>query len=306
MKKLSSVIDYVRIGLPKEIWDVTEDSVELQPEIEDEILDIAQSFLDDLDLPQEALKDILIYGSILTNQYNKKTDIDARFLLDEKITHEKYPGVMGDELYEWSQGTIKGILLGDTQHPFNATVVIEGDDTELGRAELGKTKREPVYSVLQDAFIVEPYIEESDFDPDEKFNLYLEEVKKIMEDIDEDKRNLSMAITDYETIEDALGDVEYEDKFLEKLKESEEEIKESIISLVDQYTELKTDRKKKYDSEEGPHLGEGNIKYKLLEKYNYLSDLKELKKMIEEGIEKEDLDEVRKLVEARRRLIHEC
>lgn len=290
----ASIIDYPKEGLCKEIWDTTGGAFQLQPEIKDEIDDIVQSFMYDLNLPEEALIDVFIYGSILTNQYNSKTDVDARILLDPEVMEKQMPGVTGDELYDMSMEIIHGVELGDTKHPFNATVVIEGEDTELGQAELGLTAKDPVFSLKEDALVNEGDRMEEDFDPDVEFETERSEVSDIMNDLDRLIQDAKTDTIDIELIQDAVGNVSNPEELMAKLENRLSELNETIAAMVEEYQQLKDDRTESYKNapEDNRHKAPGNIRYKLLEKYQYVDLLKKLKSIFEEGVEESEVDDV--------------
>lgn len=290
---LASVLDYPREELDQEIWNV-ENGLELQPDIHDQIVDIVQSFLDDMDLPEEALLDVLIYGSILTNQYNAKTDVDARILLEPNVVNEYYPGITGDDLFDLAQDTVHGVLLGDTKHPLNATVVIEGEETELGQSELGLTEHEPVYSMVKEELLQEGTWYDESFDPDVEFSEERKSIDEVMELLDNLIRETKTDTIDYELIEEAVSEVKNKDELMRKLDEKLLEINEGIAALVEEYDKIKKERKDSYKDYPGKdkHKSPGNIRFKFLEKYKYMDMIKKLKRIFEGGVEESEMDDV--------------
>jgi hypothetical protein len=294
MARKASIIDYPREGLDESIWDIDGNTLKLQPRINDEIVDITRSFLDDLDLPEEAIIDVLLYGSMLTNQYNSKTDLDARILLDPEIISEHYPSMTGDELYDLTMDTIHGVLLADTQHPFNATVVIEGEDTELGQSPLGVSDRDPVYSMKEEAVIHEGTGYDETFDPDVEFMEERSEVAEIMTKLDALVQDAKTNTIDIELLEEAIGNVAEPDRLIEKIEDRLGDLNFTIEKMVDEYNKIKEERSTSY--KEGPkddrHKAPGNIRFKFLEKYRYLDMLKKLKRLFKGGIDPAEIDDV--------------
>jgi hypothetical protein len=294
MPQTASIIDYPRGSLDPEIWDVQEDRLALQPEIKDQIMDIVESFLDDVDLPTEALIDIFIYGSILTNQWNDNTDVDARILLDPDIISEIYTDITGDDLYEVSKDVIHDVPLGDTKHPFNATVVIKGEETLLGQSPLGTTERDPVYSIKDEELInIGKHYDES-FDPDVEFEKERDETSEIMNKLDKLIQETRTDTIDYATIEEAVAHVTDPNKLMEKLERKLLAIEEDVAGLVHHYQEIKDERSESY--KEGPeddrHKAPGNIRFKMLEKYKYMDVLKKLKRIFEGGVQESEVDDI--------------
>jgi hypothetical protein len=300
MSRLASIIDYVRDGLDPKLWEKDR----LRPEIRDEMEDIVYSMLDDLELPEQALLGVYIYGSILTNQWNPKTDVDVRILLDPELVYKKYPKVTGDDIFDMVIEKIHDIPLGETQHPFNATVVIKGEPTELGKSELGVTEADPVYDVLKEEMVVPPAFEE-EFDPDEVFEEDRAEADRIMEELDALLRETKTDVLDYEIIQEAVQDVKNPDVLLDKLESKLEEIQEDIESLVKEYTGIKDRRTKSLT--EGPeedwrktrHWAPGNVQHKYLERYKYLDVLRKLKRIFKGGVTEEEVDDVAEALQVR-------
>lgn len=290
----ASIIDYPREDLPKDIWDNSGDELKLQPTIRDEIEDIVFSFLADVNLPDDALIDVLIYGSILTNQYNKKTDVDARILLDPDVVSQVYPDITGDELFEAARNIVDKIILEPTQHPLNATVVIEGEQTELGKSELGISENDPVYSFKLEELINKGTKTPEDFDPDEEFEQERSEVADIMTVLDNIIQETKADAIDYEMIDDAVKDVKNPEKLISKLEEKLKEIEADLEQATDAYTKLKDERSEGYKqtTDENRHKAPGNVRYKMLEKYKYMDVLKKLKRILNDGVSEKEVDDV--------------
>jgi hypothetical protein len=294
MNRKSSIIDYPRKELDKSIWDISDETLKLQPEIQDEIDDIISSFLDDLDLPEEAVIDIFIYGSILTNQYNSKTDVDARILLDPEVVQDKYPGITGDDLYDLTMNIVHDIPLGKTRHPFNATVVIQGEDTKLGQSPLGISNRDAVYSVKEGKIIHEGIGYDESFDPDKEFVKERDDATGIMTKLDALVQDAKTKAIDIETLKDAVGEVANPDQLIEKIEERLNGLNTTIKQMVDEYNKIKEERSESY--KKGPldnrHKAPGNIVEKILEKYQYVGMLKKLKRLFKEGIDPSEVEDV--------------
>ena len=294
MLQTASIIDYPRTELDKTIWKTNGETLQLQPGIKDEIADIIGSFLNDLDLPEEAIKDVFIYGSILTNQYNTQTDVDARILLDPEALEAHYPGMTGDELYDLTIDTVHGILLGDTKHPFNATIVIENEETELGQSQLGISDRDPVYSIKEEKVVHEGNGYDESFDPDVEFMEERTDVKDIMTKLDNLVQDAKTDTIDIEMLEEAIGEVANPDRLIEKIEDRLGDLNFTIEKMVHEYNSIKEDRSKSY--KEGPtedrHKAPGNIRFKFLEKYRYMDMLKKLKRLFKDGIDPSELDDV--------------
>ena len=296
MSYSASIIDYPRAGLDESIWQIDRDTLQLQPNIKDEIADIIGSFLDDLDLSEDSIIDVYIYGSILTNQYNSKTDVDARILLDPKIVRERYPGVSGDDLYDLATDTIHEVMLGDTEHPFNATVVIEGDTTELGQSPLGRSERDPVYSIKEEGVIHEGDGYDESFDPDVEFMEERSDIIAIMTKLDALAQDAKTNTIDIELLKEAVGNVDNPDILTEKIEDRLNELNFTIEKMVHEYSSIKEERSTSYKDgpKEDRHKAPGNIRFKFLEKYRYMDMLKKLKKIFKGGVGTSEVDDIAK------------
>jgi len=292
MLKFASILDYIRETLDRDIWDLSEKEVKLQPHVKDQIEDIVYSAIDDLELPDDAVKDVFIYGSILTNQYNPKTDIDARIVLDPEKVYERFgKEITGDDIFDLIIEQVHGIPVGHTKHPLNCSVIIEGEQTELGQAPLGKTENDPVYDVLNDKVVVPPVYKE-DSDPDEDFAEEREEADVIMGQLDDMLRELKTDVIDYDYLEDAVKDVKDKDKLIAKLESKLEEIEQDTAGLVDEYGNIKDKRTEDYGEEGDRHQGPGNVRFKMIEKYQYLDILRKLKRIFKGGVTEKEVDEL--------------
>jgi ribosomal protein S27E len=295
MKRTSSIIDYPRNKLDKSIWDTSGDEVKLVDKVEDQVLDIVHSFLDDFDLPKEALIDILIYGSILTNQYNSKTDVDARIVLDPDITWQKHPEISGDDMYNVAKKIIHDVPIEGTEHTFNATVVILGEQTELAQSNLGITPKDPVYSVLDREIVHEGEWYTEEFDPDKEFSAERQQAEQVMEKLDKLITEVKTDTIDIDLLKEAVADVDNPKYLYEKIEEKVQSLKENIAELVSEHDQIKQDRRDSYKNapkDTDRHRNPGNVTFKILEKYKYVDVLQKLKQIFSEGITENDVDEV--------------
>lgn len=72
---------------------------ELKEEVKDKLEEIAQAFIDYLNIPDEAILDIRITGSSANYNYTKHSDLDLHLIVDYEKVHEECPIVEG---YLWS------------------------------------------------------------------------------------------------------------------------------------------------------------------------------------------------------------
>jgi len=286
---IANVLDYVREGLDNDIWDIETDNITLKNNVRDDIEDIIYSFLDDVSLPEDVLEGVFLYGSMLTKQWNDKTDLDCRIILNRKLMDEYMPGATGDDLFDMARDTLMGIPIGNTKHPLNCTIVIEGEMPDLVDAH---------YDLIRDELIGKIELEDEDFDPDEQFSTDKQETHRIMDHLDDLFQDTQVDATDAELIKDAIKDVRNPEALQEKLEGKLNELEGTIESLVVEYEEIKEKRTEaltqdaKKDYEHSRHWAPGNVQHKYLERYNYLNVLRHLKEILKGGITEDEVEEV--------------
>jgi hypothetical protein len=289
----ASVIDYVREDLDKEIWKIDGEDITLQEEIKDQILDVVISFFDDIDLDLDKLDKVYIYGSILTNQYNKNTDIDCQILLKEDA-RKQFPEMTGEDLYDLNRSTLHNIELEGTAHPLNCTVAIGKE------IPIGKTDFDPAYDVIADKIIVPPVKEKEDFDPDTEFSKEKEEAIDVMSKLDDLLLKAKIDTVDFMWLDDAKLNVRDKRKVTEKLDRKMDAIQEDMHDLIQAYHELKearTDALSEDNDAESHHKKKYNIIFKINEKYKYMDTLRAIKQKVEEGLDQaDDVEDVAKIL----------
>lgn len=73
--------------LNSKLWD----KEELKPEVQAKLRQIANNFIDFLDINKEAVKDIVITGSCASYNYTKNSDIDLHLIIDFNKVHKDCP-----------------------------------------------------------------------------------------------------------------------------------------------------------------------------------------------------------------------
>jgi hypothetical protein len=294
MKRQQSIIDYVREDLDPAIWTLEDDDVKLRPEVKTQLIDTVMSALDDFDIPESAVKGLFVYGSLLTNQYNKKTDLDCRVLLYKEPVGKLYPGLTGDEIFDYLHTKLHDIPLDDSRHPLNVSIMIEGED-EADQV-LARTKYDAVYDVLEDKFIHNPVIFPDEFDPQEEFKEERDQVEVVMDYLDSTLRDAKNKTIDYEVLEEAVHQVKHPEVLRRRLETKLQEIQADLSQLVEDYEQIKDERTKALttNTEGNPHSEPGNVLYKYLERYQYLDILKKIKHIMKRGLEREEIPEVEK------------
>ena len=70
---------------------------ELKPEVEKKLKEIAKAFIETMEIPNDAVKDIVITGSNVSYNYTNNSDIDLHILVDFDKVHKDCP-IVGDYL----------------------------------------------------------------------------------------------------------------------------------------------------------------------------------------------------------------
>ena len=71
------------------------DTMEMLPEVREKLLEIADSFIEFLEIPEDAVLDKVVTGSSASYNYNKYSDLDLHIIVDYDKVHEDCPLVNG-------------------------------------------------------------------------------------------------------------------------------------------------------------------------------------------------------------------
>lgn len=226
---------YIKDELNPKIWD----NEEINQEVREQLLQIAQDFYDGTNLEADVI-DVALVGSLCNYNWSERysdydlhiiikyTDIDDNLELVEQVCD--YAKKMWNGLHDIK---IKG---------YDVEIAIQDKDDLKEAIDSGRMGG--VFSLTEDKWIKVP--EKVDFEPDEK--LISEKAKTIMQKID---------------------DVE------EKIDESEySEFKEQIDKV---WKKIKDYRKSGLESESG-EFSTGNLVFKLLRRNGYIGKILSLKR----------------------------
>ena len=118
---------------------------ELKPEVKEKLKEIAEAFIEYLEVDRNAIKDVVITGSSVSYNYTKYSDIDLHLKVDYDLVHEDCPIVEG---YLWACKT-----------NFNKEhdISIYGVPVELYAESIEEdTVHNGLYSLWQDKWIDKP------------------------------------------------------------------------------------------------------------------------------------------------------
>ncbi len=79
------------------IWEKYKEGYVLKPEVKNKLKQIANAFIESLEINKEAVEDIVITGSMASYNYTPHSDIDLHLLIDFEKVHKDCP-IVGDYL----------------------------------------------------------------------------------------------------------------------------------------------------------------------------------------------------------------
>jgi predicted nucleotidyltransferase len=169
---------YLKDDLNRDVWD--EDN-KLNPEISEQLIQIAEDFMDDLDFGAD-IQDIVFCGSLTNYNWSKYSDIDLHILINYDDIDENH------ELVEQLCDLAKKVW--NEKHD----IQISGYDVEIAiqdksdfDEEIKQPKLGAAYSISDNDWIKEPSKE--NFEPDEelikkKAGDLMDRIKELEEDFD--------------------------------------------------------------------------------------------------------------------------
>ena len=220
--------------LNPKIWE----NFELDPEVREQLLQIAQDFYESTELKSD-VKDVVLTGSLANYNWSEKySDYDLHIIIEYNQIDEDHELV--EKLCDYAK------KIWNSQHDIEIKgyeVEIAIQDEEDFKETISTNRMGGGYSLLNDRWIKKP--ERVEFEPDEKV-------------IAEKSKNVMLAVDD---IEDQIDEDNYE-----SLKEK--------ISKV--WKKIKDFRKS--GLEEGGEFSIGNLVFKLLRRNGYISKIMSLKR----------------------------
>ena len=229
---------YLKDELNPKVWD---EESELDSEIREQLLQIAQDFYENIEMPADVV-DIAFCGSLCNYNWSEKySDFDLHVIIDFDDVDDNF------ELVEKACDYAKKVW--NAQHDikiknYEVEIAIQDND-DLNKAIEGG-RMGGVFSLLNNRWIKRP--ERADFEPDE--SLISEKAKTIMMSVDD--------------IEEESEEDKYE-AFDEK------------ISKV--WKKIKDYRQSGLESESGEY-SVGNLVFKLLRRNGYIGKIMELKRKV--------------------------
>lgn len=156
--------------LNPKIWD----GEKLRPQIRTKLIEIAEKFVEFLEIDESAVEDYLLVGSIANYNWNQYSDVDLHILMDFKKVGE----TCNDEIVEDWLMSKRAVWMEKYD------IKIEGLDVEVGPQDTTiELVSAAVYSILENTWIKKPVQKEPELDEkayDKKLKEMLSKINKVL------------------------------------------------------------------------------------------------------------------------------
>ena len=157
--------------LHPKVWD---DKDKLKPEIRKKLIEIAEAFVEFLEVPASTVEDYLVVGSIANYNWNQYSDIDLHILMD----FQKAGDSCNEEITEEWLMAKKALWIE------RFDIEVDGLPVEVGPQDISvKLNSAAVYSILENSWVKKPTRKEPELDEnsyDKKLKEMLAKVEKAM------------------------------------------------------------------------------------------------------------------------------
>jgi len=275
-----SVVDFPRAELENSIWNKEDSIYNIKEEAKSKIFDTLSKYKE-FDLYENA-EAIHITGSIGTNLYKEETDVDIHIILKDNVEFSEEQQKVIFSWFKKNRDEIDGYING---HPIEVYVQLNPDQELLSDA---------VYDILSNTWIIGPTIFPPDYDPYEKYEHILSDVKAEALHADELIGELRRDAIDYTAIRDAVANMSIGEKsnLLSRLQSKLQEIEDGIEKLKSTKQSWIDARKSSSQPESGEQAlsdvelarkwSDKNAEFKFLDRYNYMRLIKDLEIMVED------------------------
>lgn len=223
--------------LHPKVWD---ESQKLKPEVRKKLVEIAEAFVEFLEIPESTVEDYLVVGSCANYNWNKYSDIDLHVLIDFAKAGE----TCNEEITEEWMMAKKALWIE------RFDISIDGLPVEVGPQDLTvELNSAAVYSILENKWIKKPVMKAPELDEkgyDKKLKEMLEKIDKVlkknassdeisalrdeMKDMRKASLNLSKGGTEFST-NNLVYKTLRNQGLVDKLKELQDEKKSEELSL---------------------------------------------------------------------------
>ncbi|MDD5650218.1 MAG: DNA polymerase ligase N-terminal domain-containing protein [Candidatus Nanoarchaeia archaeon] len=288
-KKNASIIDFPQSSLCPQIWNVNSFPPQIKQEIREKILsDLFKVFLNNFKEYKKWVTNVSISGSITTNLYNFKTDIDVNVSIDYDLFRKYNLDVSRHCLDDLELRTFirkKVYILNGKKlardHPIKYFVIGKGKQLES----------DFVYDLLNKKWVVQPILVDSLFNPDIEFSdaksLALNIISKIILEIMFIRTN----IIDLLRLQSAGKDTSKIEIFIKKSIEHLKFLKNKIKEI--RLIRFKTKNIKLLSYSFSKNWEFFNIVYKYIDKYGFKDPLEFLYKML--TVEEKNVLDIKRL-----------
>jgi predicted nucleotidyltransferase len=262
---LEAITDDERETLSKQIFSVVEP--QSKAKLHTKVISQIDAGLKEIEKLAPVIEYVLM-GSILTLRYTDEADLDILVLID---TNENKLDAIRKKINNINEKLVSG-----TEHPVNYFVVSDKKDYQR-RSKIG----DGVFDIKNNKFIRIP--DNKPFD----VGVYWQEFLDSVGDIDKLKSELKRDLIDYKKLKQSKkSGVKY---IRQKLQDKLQELEDGANDLVDLYDKIKQDRRDAFNKDlsdkEIKKYGESNrlpenVIYKLLERYHYLTFLKQVDEIL--------------------------
>jgi hypothetical protein len=157
--------------LNPKVWD---NSQQLKPEVRKKLIEIAEAFVEFLEIPASTVEDYLVVGSSANYNWNKYSDIDLHILID----FQKAGDTCNMEITEEWLMAKKALWME------RLDIEVDGMPVEVGPQDINvKLNSSAVYSVLENQWIKKPVRKEPKLDEkayDKKLAEMIAKIDKVM------------------------------------------------------------------------------------------------------------------------------
>ena len=286
-KFFESSVDFPSEDLPLDIWEKTEDAYILKPELKQKILDALDEY-PDLNLLDIADK-IHVVGSIGTNLYDEDADIDIHITPDTDKLPTKDPEELEQlqrDVMDWFKNERDEKDWYVNKHPFEVYLQLN-----LTQDYYSDT----VYDLLEDKW-VKPFKKYSiDYNPYQVYSDVFTELSNVVAPADIAVGELRRDVIDFNRLMDAINKSSKEVKeqlqiTLEgKLNELENDIEE-LVKNKELWRSIRRRNSINLDDVEqdisqlthSEAWNKDNFLFKMLDRYQYMTLVNDLKKLIDD------------------------
>lgn len=262
-----SLLDYLKPTLAPNVW--VDDGETLAPSVESQILSTLNGVFEQFGTEMsDFVADIYIIGGITSHQWVEDSDVDVTVVVRDDVTDEAFKAIR-----RYVTKNLNGEPASGTQHPVNYFFKKKSEfTTDVAQAVYDVVRRKWLYKDTRG----------QEYDPEAKYEDKLATAKQVASNVIELMEELKRDLLDLADLKDVAKDSEfYRDVYYSKQSQAWADV-ENLQRL---YHKIHSERNKAFaDDPKGGNESLANIIYKYLERYSYLSELKDILDSQEEFI----------------------